>query len=79
MNERIRVNYVNEAYVKCLANKINNNTHSQSNMPKIKLVNKLLAKKKQLFAKLIQSKRFNLENSNSDETGKKILIRFLHE
>ncbi len=70
MNEKIRVNYVNETYRKCLANKINSsNAHLLANIPRVKLVNKLLAKKKHLIARMIQSRR-NIENSNdSEETG----------
>lgn len=67
MNEKIRVNYVNETYRKCLANKINSsNAHLLANIPRVKLVNKLLAKKKHLIARMIQSRR-NIENSNDSE------------
>lgn len=56
LNEKIRVNYVNETYRRCLTNKINH-SQPQAYHPRVKLISKVyLAKKRHLNTTTLQSK-----------------------
>lgn len=58
MNEKIRVNYVNDSYRKCLTTKTINN-QPQSYHPRIKLVKKKITK-------ILKLKRYNEENTEEE-------------